>query len=133
MNDPPPRRRSVIALILSGIFPGLGQFYNRQPVKGVIGLAVRSHSIHRERSAVRPPNRLVVVHHRRVAHGRTLSLAVEPVGLKEHRVGAHAEGRDAAGGVGGTGFRTGAVILCRRWGWRRGATVDLPYVLQDDL
>ena len=40
MNDPPPRRRSVIALILSGIFPGLGQFYNRQPVKGVIGLAV---------------------------------------------------------------------------------------------
>ncbi|HXJ83319.1 MAG TPA: hypothetical protein VMS64_32125 [Candidatus Methylomirabilis sp.] len=24
-----------MALILSGIFPGLGQFYNRQPAKGV--------------------------------------------------------------------------------------------------
>ena len=34
---------------------------------------------------------------------------------------------------GGAGFRTGAVILCRRWRWQRGATVDLPYVLQDDL
>jgi hypothetical protein len=40
MTDPAPRRRRVIALILSGIFPGLGQFYNRQPVKGMIGLAV---------------------------------------------------------------------------------------------
>ena len=28
------QRRRVIALVLSGIFPGLGQFYNRQPVKG---------------------------------------------------------------------------------------------------
>jgi hypothetical protein len=27
-----------MALVLSGIFPGLGQFYNRQPVKGAIGL-----------------------------------------------------------------------------------------------
>ncbi len=25
----------MVALVLSGIFPGLGQFYNRQPVKGV--------------------------------------------------------------------------------------------------
>jgi len=29
------RRRKVIALILSGVFPGLGQFYNRQLIKGV--------------------------------------------------------------------------------------------------
>ena len=50
-----------------------------------------------------------------------------------HRMGAYALARDAAGGVGGAGFRTGAVILCRRWGWQRGATLDLPYVLQDDL
>jgi len=28
------RRQQVIALILSGVFPGLGQFYNRQPRKG---------------------------------------------------------------------------------------------------
>ena len=27
-----------MALILSGFFPGLGQFYNREPVKGTIGL-----------------------------------------------------------------------------------------------
>jgi len=39
-TDPAVRRRRVVALILSGIFPGLGQLYNRQPVKGVIGLAV---------------------------------------------------------------------------------------------
>ena len=38
MTDRAARRRKVIALILSGIFPGLGQFYNRQPVKGAIGL-----------------------------------------------------------------------------------------------
>ena len=50
-----------------------------------------------------------------------------------HRVGAHAVARDAAGGMAGAGFRMGAVIPCPRWGWRRGATVDLPYVLQDDL
>ena len=30
-----PQRRKVVALILSGIFPGLGQFYNRQPFKGM--------------------------------------------------------------------------------------------------
>jgi hypothetical protein len=29
-----PWRHQVTALILAGIFPGLGQFYNRQPVKG---------------------------------------------------------------------------------------------------
>jgi hypothetical protein len=29
------RRQQVIALILSGVIPGLGQFYNRQPKKGV--------------------------------------------------------------------------------------------------
>ena len=40
MTDRAARRRKVIALILSGIFPGLGQFYDRQPVKGVIGIAV---------------------------------------------------------------------------------------------
>jgi hypothetical protein len=33
------RRRKLIALILSGVFPGLGQFYNRQPGKGVAFLA----------------------------------------------------------------------------------------------
>jgi TM2 domain-containing membrane protein YozV len=27
-------RRKAIALVLSGIFPGLGQFYNHEPVKG---------------------------------------------------------------------------------------------------
>ena len=32
-------RRQVIALILAGIFPGLGQFYNRQPLKGAVFLA----------------------------------------------------------------------------------------------
>jgi len=40
MTDRATSRRKVVALILSGIFPGLGQFYNRQPVKGMIGLAV---------------------------------------------------------------------------------------------
>jgi uncharacterized protein DUF5683 len=30
------RRRKVVALVLSGIFPGLGQFYNRQPWKGTV-------------------------------------------------------------------------------------------------
>ncbi len=35
MIEPRARRGKVIALILSGIFPGLGQFYNRQHVKGV--------------------------------------------------------------------------------------------------
>jgi hypothetical protein len=34
------RRRKVVALVLSGIFPGLGQVYNRQPVKGVAFVVV---------------------------------------------------------------------------------------------
>jgi hypothetical protein len=38
MADPAPRRRQVIALMLSGIFPGIGQLYNRQPIKGAIGV-----------------------------------------------------------------------------------------------
>src|SRR5262245_54564564 len=32
--------RKLVALILSGIFPGLGQIYNRQPIKGAAFLAV---------------------------------------------------------------------------------------------
>jgi TM2 domain-containing membrane protein YozV len=39
MADAVAARRRVVALVLSGIFPGLGQFYNRQPAKGAIGLA----------------------------------------------------------------------------------------------
>ena len=31
----PSRRRKIVALFLSGIFPGIGQFYNRQPLKGI--------------------------------------------------------------------------------------------------
>ena len=33
-------RRRTIALILSGVFPGLGQFYNRQPTKGAVFLGL---------------------------------------------------------------------------------------------
>jgi hypothetical protein len=40
MADPAARRRQVIALMLSGIFPGIGQLYNRQPVKGAIGVVL---------------------------------------------------------------------------------------------
>ena len=29
----------MVALVLSGIFPGLGQLYNRQPLKGVVFVA----------------------------------------------------------------------------------------------
>ena len=32
-------RRKAIALLLAGTFPGLGQFYNRELVKGAIFLA----------------------------------------------------------------------------------------------
>lgn len=32
------RRKKVMALVLSGIFPGLGQFYNRQHVSGALFL-----------------------------------------------------------------------------------------------
>jgi len=34
MPEESGQRRAIIAFILSGIFPGLGQFYNRQPVQG---------------------------------------------------------------------------------------------------
>lgn len=34
MTEHTLRRQKVIALILSGLFPGLGQLYNRQPKKG---------------------------------------------------------------------------------------------------
>ena len=39
MTEDSARRRKLIALILSGVFPGLGQFYNRQPRKGGAFLA----------------------------------------------------------------------------------------------
>ena len=38
MTERAARRRKTIALILSGVFPGLGQFYNRQPFKAVVFL-----------------------------------------------------------------------------------------------
>ena len=39
MTEQHARRRKLVALILSGVFPGLGQFYNRQPRKGMAFLA----------------------------------------------------------------------------------------------
>ena len=39
MADANVSRSRVMAVVLSGFFPGLGQFYNRQPLKGAIGLA----------------------------------------------------------------------------------------------
>jgi hypothetical protein len=36
MSDPPKRRRQLVGFILSGIFPGLGQLYNREYLKGVL-------------------------------------------------------------------------------------------------
>ena len=36
MTDPAARRRQVLGLILSGIFPGLGQLYNREYLKGAL-------------------------------------------------------------------------------------------------
>ena len=39
MTNPAGRRRAVIAFFLSGVFPGLGQFYNHQPLKGAVFLA----------------------------------------------------------------------------------------------
>ena len=36
MSDPDARRRQVVGLILSGIFPGLGQLYNLEYLKGVL-------------------------------------------------------------------------------------------------
>lgn len=40
MTEPAARRRKIVALILSGVFPGLGQLYNRQPIKGAAFLVV---------------------------------------------------------------------------------------------
>ena len=39
VDDPPNRRGALIAAILSGFFPGLGQLYNRQWIKAVLFLA----------------------------------------------------------------------------------------------
>jgi hypothetical protein len=36
MSDPLKRRRQLVGFILSGIFPGLGQLYNREYLKGVL-------------------------------------------------------------------------------------------------
>ena len=36
MSDPGARRRQVVGFILSGVFPGLGQLYNREPLKAVL-------------------------------------------------------------------------------------------------
>jgi hypothetical protein len=36
MSEPGARRRQVVGFILSGIFPGLGQLYNREYLKGVL-------------------------------------------------------------------------------------------------
>lgn len=36
MGNPDARRRQVVSFILSGIFPGLGQLYNREYLKGVL-------------------------------------------------------------------------------------------------
>jgi hypothetical protein len=38
MSEPRARRRQVVGFILSGIFPGLGQLYNREYHKGVLFL-----------------------------------------------------------------------------------------------
>jgi arabinogalactan oligomer/maltooligosaccharide transport system permease protein len=36
MSEPGARRRQAVGFILSGIFPGLGQLYNREYLKGVL-------------------------------------------------------------------------------------------------
>jgi hypothetical protein len=36
ITDPTARRRQALGFILSGIFPGLGQLYNREYLKGVL-------------------------------------------------------------------------------------------------
>ena len=68
MTEHSARRRKLIALILSGVFPGLGQFYNRQLKKGVaflaagivlswfLGRAVPTNSL----SLIQPEARLIV-------------------------------------------------------------------------
>lgn len=35
MTERDARRRQAVALILSGVFPGRGQFYNRRPLKAI--------------------------------------------------------------------------------------------------
>jgi TM2 domain-containing membrane protein YozV len=44
MTHPTGRRRAIVAFFLSGVFPGLGQFYNHQALKGgaflVAGIAL---------------------------------------------------------------------------------------------
>jgi TM2 domain-containing membrane protein YozV len=44
MTNPTGRRRAIVAFFLSGVFPGLGQFYNHQALKGgafvVAGIAL---------------------------------------------------------------------------------------------
>ena len=36
MSESNARRRQVVGFILSGLFPGLGQLYNREYLKGVL-------------------------------------------------------------------------------------------------
>jgi len=36
MSEPGARRRQAVGFILSGIFPGLGQLYNREYLKGLV-------------------------------------------------------------------------------------------------
>jgi hypothetical protein len=36
MSDPGARRRQVVGFLLSGIFPGLGQLYNREYLKAAL-------------------------------------------------------------------------------------------------
>jgi Mn2+/Fe2+ NRAMP family transporter len=36
MTNPAARRRQLVGFLLSGIFPGLGQLYNREYLKGVL-------------------------------------------------------------------------------------------------
>ncbi len=35
-SAPPPRRSPTLAVILSGLFPGLGQLYNRERLKALL-------------------------------------------------------------------------------------------------
>ena len=36
MSESPKRRRQLVGFVLSGLFPGLGQLYNREYLKGVL-------------------------------------------------------------------------------------------------
>jgi hypothetical protein len=42
MSEASARRRQVVGFILSGIFPGIGQLYNREYFKGVLFLTAGS-------------------------------------------------------------------------------------------